>query len=626
MADTGFEIPKDSRNISHDFRIAVFSFTRPFSEVRNYKIADLILFPSGVTSVSFSCSTATAATGGEFGLLGGHGSKYYQTQKSSYEESKTTETNEAPSTNQGRSETLQSVSDLSTVESLGLDLGSMFANTQHQIKVMDYIAIYTKDPFTNIWYGSTSSSTEIPEDAKPKFRGIVTDISLVYNATLNQMVYSIKFKSLLRLLELARFSLEKSMMDLIERISGKDLGSTGRNTVLYNESYGVNIPPHKFLKEFIRDDYPESLIGDRIEEDSFRIMPTSQNFLEANVTSIQSSNNYETKLNKLRQAAGNKDFEFFADEDGTLVWKLPTYARGINKKYGNYVDNAAFDPDNPKQETTDSIYHIHSFLTMNINFSETEIINVATGPMDYAVHNLGQTGAKAVIDQLRYVYFIRGTETESEIQKRFGYVRNGIRSTTLRNAVYYNALIDKQTIFGQTVTTGVQDAQMFYYDFKLNKNNISRYCTASLSMIDDPKIQVGMPVIVPLLAEAGVGESEGRLVPCIFYISALSRRYEFNKYPLLTLTLTHGRVLAEEFTNGIHMDGALNSWAARIEPSLFWDVPREKGFIYTSALTTRAQGRGLLDFQKNDRRIQEIISLNKTKAAEVIKPSNPQAK
>lgn len=642
MADNlSFEIPRDVRNFSHDFRIAIFSFLRPFKDIAtfNYDDASIVLTPQGVTSISFSCSVGSSPAQGSFSLYGGlvgDLDKVPLPANSSIGASIVTTDSDGNVV--ASTQTFDPLSnkltgdpvDLFGAENRPMDIGSMFANVRQLIKPMDYIWIFTKDVRTNLWYGQ-----EAPDDKrKPKFIGIITDISTNYNAALNQIVYTVNFKTMLRLLEVARYSLNLSLIDAAQRITGKDFGSVQRNIILDQVNLGTKDRPHEALLQFVAPDYPSELVGSRIEADQMRAEAQSPNYENYAISSIQARTNYETKLNKLRAWASNKDFEFYAAEDGQLVWKVPTYARGINKKTENKATTKVFNPYNYDLDTRDTIYHLSDIISVNINQSETEMLNIVTAASN-AVNGFGSNQSQNDM-LLKYLYFIQGganVEPGFESDRRFGFEDIGIRSMMMDNPLYYNAWNNKAKVYGVDVSTDIRLAQLMFIDSKVYKNNIGKYWTGSLTMVDDPRIQCGMPCIVPLLARAGVNDQKGKILPAIFYIAGTNRKYEYGKHPLLTLSLTHGRLASEEFHNGVHIFHSISSWWARTEPELFWDLYSTDDvtndltpLVSTNTITTTRIGvdgtreevvseappsdGSLLYFTSNDERINQITKIN----------------
>lgn len=590
--NVGFEIPREVRNIKHDFRIAIHSFTRPFTDVHNFSFgknvdkANLIISPEGVTNVTFGCSTNSVPQSGEFTLVGGLVGQEEINLNSAANTSYISATGQiAGLTSTTNSDTSSLTPDATPepvdsripnkiaagikfsgeIENRTMDLGAMFSNTNQIVKPMDYVVIYTKDVRTNMWYGSKqTANTDVPEDALPKFIGIVREIHTEYNATTNRMEFTIRFNTLLRLVELARYSMEFIMYPILETITGKKFGEFEQNVLRSSKAF-YSVEPHQIVQKSLQTDYPFELLGNRIEEDQLRGEIQSLSFELLTPKIGQGDFNYDTKLNKLRQLAVNKDFEFYTEEEGQLVWKLPTYARGINVKDGNKATSELFNPDDPNH---DGVYHIHDFISINIQQSENEIINVMSGPNDFAISGTGNMNFNAIKD-FRFTYFIKGgkdTPLEREMERRFGFLDVGVRPMPMQNPLGYNLLSkDPQE-------RDLHFAQMVYYDFKMYKNNIGRYITATLTMIDDPRIKCGMPIVIPLLAECGRGKVKGKIIPSIFYIAATQRRYEYQKAPILVLTLTHGRFIDEEFHNGIHLFGRLSSWMSRVEPELVYNV------------------------------------------------------
>lgn len=583
MVNTSNEIPHKTVHIIHDFRLAVFSFDRNFTEIANftYDTADLIIHPQGMTNVSYSVSTASAVTGGQFTLIGQLGGDVEQQ-------------NGLDFSDKILNSKITKKSSLEPVQNLSLNLSSIFNNNQSIIKKMDYIAIFTKDPRTNRWYGSTQkSNTSVPKDAKPKFVGIISDITGSFSAAQSRIDYTIKFKTLLRLVELTRYTVQASLFDEISTPTGVALN---HGDVIKQALYaGKNVPGHTIVNDGLVLDYPNALLNVRTEDDNFRIVPTQLNNELLTPSNFFSA--WETKLNFYRQAANNKDFEFYADEDGTIVWKFPTLARGINTKEGNYAPSELFNPDTP---TAKLLYHIDDFLSFNFTDSDAELVNFVSGVSDYGVVGLGQNSdTNGALSTLMNAYYIKGgtdTPPDKLRERNYGILDIGLRPMQFRNNLFYNppTSVDNTA----DASFNISQQQLYYYDFKVWKNNISKGITATLTMIDNPYIQVGMPIIIPQFAESGFGELKGRVLPSIFYISGLSRKYEYQKAPILTLTLTHGRYAHDEFHNGIHIYDKISEWCKQIEPTLLYDVTNHS----------------LLD---NGKRKQELVDLVKNNFASV---------
>lgn len=605
--DIGFEIPRDVKNITHDFRVAVFSFLDDFKNISNfnYDSANIVINPEGVTGLTFSCSTAPSAVQGQFILVGGLVGQPEKIQGTRATVKAVILDENGKPLAQISDKISSNPFDAGSVETRGMDLGSMYSNSNQIIKPMDYVAIFTKDVWTNRWYGSTAEDNSVPPpDAKPKFIGLISSILVDYNAQTNQMMFTIQFKTMLRLLELARFSSTRAQFDTLSQISGKDFNNLYNNVVLEAASFGSQIPANEIITALVTPDYPSQLITDRIEKDTGRGEPQSISFQAFSPQTLQGAGNYETKLSKIATYAVNKDMEFYAAEDGHLVWKIPTYARGINRQPGNRVTTLQFNPDNYALDNRDTVYHIHEFISMTLQQSETEIVNVVNGALDFDVNGLGSVDQNQLFSANRYIYFIEGGDATSNqyiADRRFGFRDVGIRPIQLRNPLYYENV-------GATsdFKADLPHAQMMYYDMKALKNNIGKYWTASLTMIDDPRIQCGFPIIVPLTARAGVGSNEGHVLPAIFYITATSRKYEYNKPPFLTLTLTHGRFIDEEFHNGIHIFNHLSSWWGRFEPTLFWEL----GSLFDAYPTGTVLNKQVIDYTPNDARIENIIQRN----------------
>lgn len=550
MTNLSSSIPYKTRNISHDFRLGIYSTKQDFNKIANFSLdtASIIIKPQGITSVTWSISTSSTVTGGQFSLIGNLGGEV---------ERDNSDVNVIINKIKG-------VSSISSIQNIGLNLQSIFNNTKNVINLMDYIAIFTKDPRTNRWYGSQqTSNTSIPKDAKPKFIGIISDITGTYNVAQNRIEYSIKFKNMLRIIELTRYATQNALFDEISTPIGESFnhGDVIRNALFQ----GTQDSGYKIIKEGLKLEYPSILLEDRIEEDKFRVVPTQikPEFLTEGGNFFSS---WDTKLNFFRNIANNKDFEFYADEDGKLVWKLPTYARGINRVNGNFVDNALFNPDNVDAKL---LYHIDDFLSFNYTESENEIINFVSGVSDLNVNGIDNLDTNGSFSTLLNAYYIKGGHflpPEKSREEKYGILNVGLRPFQFRNNLYYNLPDDNDS------SNNILLQQIYFYDFKVWSNNLSKGITATLSLIDNPYIQVGMPVVIPQLAKAGFGDLKGKLLPSIFYISALSRKYEYQKAPLLTLTLTHGRYALDEFHNGIHIYDRVSEWIRQIEPSLVYDV------------------------------------------------------
>lgn len=612
IKQTYYEIPRDVRNTKHDFRIAIFSYDKPFSQIYalDFEFDAIVIKPEGLTSLSFNTTTMTSPGGGSFTIVGGLSGAISraprkETQATVYDE------NGNPLT-LGSSK-LEGILNDNLESNQPIDIGSMFSNTQQFIKPMDYVLIFTKDVRTGRWYGADPlDRADVPSSAKPKYLGIITDINTGYNANSNTMEITVNFKSMLHLLEISRYAVEPQALPFLTEIwakyavdkglAAKKFEETAYNDIQQSKSFLSNKSPSEIIKSAVSVDYPTILVGDRIEDDQTRGEAQSIAPEVFVPQTLLGNSNYDSKLNKFREFANNKDFEFYADEDGQLVWKLPTYARGINKKEGNFVSGTQFNPSNYDKNYT---YHISDLISVNITHSDTELLNLISGPLDFNVIGLGND-LNNVFKDSRTAYFIAGEDTEDERIRDFGFLNIGLRPITLRNPIHYNVTgtvpVD---VLGYKVTTTLQQAQMMYYEFKLYKNNISRHFMGTVTMIDDPNIKVGMPIVVPLLAKAGTGKFQGKALPAIFYITGIQRRYEYNKYPLLTLSLTHGRFVKDEFHNGIHLFDRLSSWAARLEPNMFTEVELiDSNIIDPDNINLRY---GVLNFTYNDSRIVKFL-------------------
>lgn len=554
MSSVGYEIPRDTYNYAHDFRVAIFSFRRNFDDIANFDFdtADIVINPEGITNVGFAGSVATSPQSGSFTIVGGLG-----VQKTT--NSVTLNKNSIKYNKMGGTS-------LGDVENHGMDLGYIFSNSSDFIEKMDYVAVYTKDPRTNMWFGSKSyENSAVPKDAKPKFLGIVSSITVGFNVQENRMMYTVNFKNMLRILELQRYAASRSQWAVLQTITGKDVGEGLTNEILDAEFFtSTEKAPWEIITSTLKQDYPTALIESRIEHDKTRgVLQRTNVDIMVPTNAWQSS--WDTKLNKFKQYATNKDFEFYAAEDGKLVWKLPTYARGINKIDDNKVTTEQFDPQNLDKE---NLYHIHDFVSISLTNSEGELINFVSGANDWAVNGVGNLGQ--VFEGIPNAYFIAGgtnTPDSWRYDRGVGFRDIGVRPAQIRNEMAYN-LSQQDTPTNQQ--TNFFESQLWYYDYKVWKNNVGKEITASLTMIDNPAIEAGKPCIIPLFAEAGSGKLKGKILPAIFYISATQRRYEFNKYPVLQLTLTHGRFISDEFHNGIHIYDKVSPWIKASEPDLVY--------------------------------------------------------
>lgn len=609
------------RNIIHDFRVAVFSFNRPFSDIRdfNFESADIILYPSAVTEVNWSISVGPGQMGaGSFGMIAGFEGNQISspTGASIYNESGEL----LAEVKDDYVKSLLNENKASEVENRNKKLGELFSNTTTFIKPMDYVVVYSVDVHTGLWYNKAEDITK----ASPVFIGVVSDLSYSDNIAANAMRVTVQFKSLLKLLDLGRFATSKSIVPVLEGITGRPFGESAENIFLGAKNVFSNSKPNEILKSIIAPWYPSSLSTDRIEADNSRAEAQTLSWENFVYTSLMGNFNYDTILNKLRQFATNKDFEFYAEETGEIVWKLPTYARGINKRVGNFVTQDQFDPVNSDRYDNLPIYHLTDVMSVSFKNSESEIINVVSGGNDAMINGLESIELNSLLEPMKRTFYIKGGETDLEQKnQRFGFMNVGVRPIAIQNPLHYNAvyLASKNAsptlrIYGQDTNTTLTEAQVMYYMFKAYKLNIGKYYSASVGMIDDLNIKVGMPCVISKYAEVGTGDRKGQVVPSIYYISALSRQYQAGKAPILSLSLTHGRFLDEEFHNGIHLFGSLSSWCARTEGSaddtegLFSEVyqfPINQIISPNTTPPTPGSPLNVLEFTLNDKRVQDIL-------------------
>lgn len=610
------------RNIAHDFRVAIFTFNRPFSDVSdfNFNAADIILYPSAVTDVNWSISVGPGQMGsGSFGMMAGFSGSQISSPTGAIVYSESGELFA-----EVRDDYIKNVLgefDTRDVESRNKKVGDLFSNIKNHIKPMDYVVVYSIDIHTGKWHNQAENISQ----ASPVFIGVVSDINNVDNIAANSMRVSVQFKSLLRLLDLGRFATSKSIIPVLEGITGRPFGESAENIFLGAKNVFSNSKPNEILKSIIAPWYPASLSTNRIELDNSRAEAQTLSWENFVYTSLMGNFNYDTILNKLRQFASNKDFEFYAEETGEIVWKLPTYARGINKQAGNFVTQDQFDPQNADRYDNAPIYHLNDVMNVTFRSSEAEIVNVISGSNDAMINGLESIELNSLLEPMKRTFYIKGGDDDPERNnQQFGFMNVGVRPIALQNPIHYNAvyLASKSNsptlrIYGQDTNTTLTEAQVMYYMFKAYKLNISRYYTASVGMIDDLNIKVGMPCIITKYAEVGSGSNKGQLVPSIYYISALSRQYQAGKAPILSLSLTHGRFADEEFHNGIHLFGHLSSWCARTEggpdesSGLFSEVyQRPINQIVSPTLIPPTPGNSLdvLNFTLSDKRVRDIMT------------------
>jgi nucleoid-associated protein YgaU len=190
------------------------------------------------------------------------------------------------------------------------------------------------------------------------FFGYIGTVTKSYSAGTNGSIISIEAKDHLKLLEISRIA-NRPAMDMRVVVPGSRLDGDGfwviEDDYRYNGIDPDTLQPLQSGASFV---FTNSFAGKRADEIikqvcieagipqskiKKRIEPTDRTPFTIQYRGAAAelfNGDFKTRLSFAQQAAEILSFEFFADEEGNIVWKIPNYNVGINRLTAN---NVGFD-------------------------------------------------------------------------------------------------------------------------------------------------------------------------------------------------------------------------------------------------------------------------------------------